>query len=89
MGAMASAIPKISGVAKVGASLSAVASTWAPGAASVFKWLSNGTEIKGETKGTLKLTASLKGKQITVTVTQSAAGYASTTLTSAAVVVTG
>jgi len=47
---MNSAVPTVSGVAKVGGRLTALRTTWAPGASYSYQWFRNGTVIEGATK---------------------------------------
>jgi hypothetical protein len=76
--------PKISGTAKVGATLKAKPGTWKPAAVKLkYQWLRGGKPIEGATKSTYKLVKADKGKKITVTVTGSASGYATESKTSA------
>lgn len=77
-------IPTISGVARVGTTLTAKAGTWNPKASLKYRWYRNGAEIGGATKSTYKPTAADRGNIITVKVTGSKAGYTTTTRTSKA-----
>lgn len=86
-GTMAATTPKISGTAKVGVTLKASSSSWVKGSKVTYKWLVNGAAIKGATSSSLKLTAAMKGKKITVAVTQTAPGYKTLSKTSAALTV--
>jgi uncharacterized protein YjbI with pentapeptide repeats len=86
-GTMAATTPKITGIAKVGVTLKVIASSWAKGSKVTYKWLANGAAIKGATSSSLKLTSAMKGKRITVVVTQMAAGYTTISKTSAAITV--
>jgi surface antigen len=59
------AAPVVSGVAKVGATLTASAGTWSPTDAKVsYQWFANGAAIPQATKSTLPLTGSLLGDVI-------------------------
>lgn len=76
-GTLSPATPKITGMAKVGKTLRALAGAWKPGKVSLrFQWLANGKVIKGATRATLKLGAALAGKKISVRVTGTERGYA-------------
>jgi len=75
MPAITSAVPKITGTAKVGQTLTAVAGSWTRGASFTYQWLANGAPISGATTSKLKLTNAHAGKKISVTVTGSKPGY--------------
>lgn len=68
MTAMAS-IPRITGSARVGATLKVKRGTWTRDTAFRYRWFANGKAISGATKSTLRLGKSLKGKTIAVAVT--------------------
>ena len=79
------AVPKITGTAKVGSSLTAAPGTWSvTGVTYAYQWLANGAAVSGATTSTLALTNALKDKLITVRVTASKLGHASTAAVSAA-----
>ena len=84
---MTGSAPKISGTAKSGSTLKVTSAAWVKGAKITYQWLSNGAVIKGATSSSLKIAATLKGKKISVKVTQSAPGYTTATKTSATVTV--
>lgn len=67
--------PEITGTARLGATLTAVATT-SPAATYAYQWYRNGAAIKGATAKTYKQTASDVGRVMTVKVTASKAGYA-------------
>ena len=78
--------PKITGVNKVGSTLSAAPGTWNPSATSVtYQWLRNGKNISGATKRTYKTVNIDRGKSISVRVVASKAGALSKAGTSTAV----
>ena len=78
-------LPTISGTAKAGSTLSARPGTWSPTPTSfAYQWYRNGAKISGATAATYKLTASDKGKKITVTVKAKKSGYYSLTKASKA-----
>jgi hypothetical protein len=78
------ATPKISGTTTVNDTLTATAGTWDAAATLSYTWLRNGHAISGATDTTYALTSADQGAKITVTVTGSAAGYQTTSKTSAA-----
>jgi len=82
--ALKTSTPTISGTVAVGHKLTAKAGTWTPGATLSYQWKRSGKTISGATRSTYTLTASDKGKKITVTVTGKKAGYATTAVTSKA-----
>jgi surface antigen len=78
------AAPTVSGVAKVGAVLTATAGTWNPTDAKVaYQWFGNGVAIPGATKATLPLSGALLGQTIRVRATASKSGFATKTANSA------
>ena len=78
------AVPKVTGTAKVGSTLTATAGTWSvAGAAYAYQWMANGAAISGATGSTIALTNPLKGKQISVRVTAVQARLPSTAASSA------
>jgi len=60
---------------RVGETLSVKPGTWTSGTSFTFKWYAGKTPIKSATGSTLYVSASLKGKKITVQVTGKKAGY--------------
>jgi len=78
------AMPKISGTAKVGSTLTAKPGTWTSKTTFSYQWYANGKAISKATKVTYKIPKSLAGKKITVKVTGKKSGYASAAKTSAA-----
>jgi photosystem II stability/assembly factor-like uncharacterized protein len=66
--------PKMSGVAKVGNTLKATTSKWAPSAQITYNWTLDGRQISGANRQTLKLLPSYKKKLVSVVVTQSCQG---------------
>lgn len=79
------ALPTISGKAKVGWTLTGTDGTWTPTpATTTYQWLANGAPISGATSTKLKVGPSLVGKAITFRVTVSADGFLDATATSAA-----
>jgi chitodextrinase len=77
--------PEISGTARVNEVLTADPGEWSANTALRYQWSADGAAIAGADKTTLIVTPALAGKQITVTVTGSKAGWADVSATSAAV----
>ena len=70
--------PAVTGLAKVGARLTASAGSWTPENASTtysYQWRAGGVDIAGATAPSLRLTAAQQGKRVTVRVTASRPGY--------------
>ena len=83
--ALTAPVPTITGTARVGSTLTAVPGTWGPApVALAYQWKANGVSITGATAATYKPVAADTGKAVTVTVTGSKTGYATTTRTSTA-----
>ncbi|MCR6712940.1 MAG: glycoside hydrolase family 9 protein [Demequina sp.] len=75
--------PTITGTKAVGSKLTAHAGTWAPAPATVkYQWYRNGKAISGAKAAIYTIKAADSGTKITVTVTASKAGYATTAKTS-------
>ena len=74
--------PAITGTPISGQTLTAVAGTWSPAAALTYQWFA-GSDLVGSA-ASLRVTAAMAGKQITVTVTGSVAGYTTQTKNSVA-----
>jgi hypothetical protein len=72
--------PKLSGTPEVGKKLAVSTGTWNPPSAIKIQWYANGRPVARATGTTLSLTAALKGKTISVTVTASKAGYVTATV---------
>ena len=82
---LSGATPTITGAAKVGDRLTAHPGNWGPSGVTLrYQWYAAGAAISGATAPTLNLTAAQYGRQITVRVTASKAGYATATATSKA-----
>ncbi|ANJ26440.1 beta strand repeat-containing protein [Agromyces aureus] len=79
----AAATPIVSGTATVGSTLTATPGTWTTGTALAYQWNAAGTAISGATASTFTLTNAQVGKQITVTVTGTLAGYPTVSKSSA------
>lgn len=81
-------VVQITGTPKQGQTLTADTSGFSPRAdAYTYGWLADGTAIDGQTDATLKLTAGMVGKAITVSVHATKADYAAADATSTAVTV--
>ncbi len=82
---LTTAVPTITGTAKVGSVLTAVPGTWGPSPVTlVYQWKASGIAITGATASTYKPVAADTGKAITVSVTGTKAGYTGAVKTSAA-----
>ncbi|WP_250445534.1 hypothetical protein [Actinotalea sp. C106] len=79
--------PTISGTVRVGSSLTAVPGTWSPDATLTYQWRADGRSINGATRSTYTPQATDKGRTLSVVVTGSRDGYATTKLASAGTVV--
>lgn len=80
----ATTAPKVKGQAKVGKVLKAKAGAWSPAPTAVsYQWLRNGKPIKKAKKASYRVTRKDRGKRISVRLTISRPGLASTTWTSA------
>jgi surface antigen len=74
--------PVVSGIAKVGGTLTATPGTWSvPGLTTKYQWKVDGVALPGATTSTLKLAPAQQGHKISVTVSVSRTGYASASLT--------
>ncbi|WP_457973931.1 beta strand repeat-containing protein [Arthrobacter sp. D1-17] len=83
-GILTAPVPRITGTAKVGNTLTATG-TWGPAPVTLkYQWKANGIAITGATASTYKAAPTVLGKTLTVTVTGSKAGYTTVTKTSAA-----
>lgn len=79
------AVPKISGLAKVGGKLTATAGTWKPADAAVaFQWYADGKPVAGATASSLVLPKDVLGRTITVRTTATKLGYPTRTVASTA-----
>lgn len=81
-GILTAPTPTISGTARVGKPLTAVAGSWTSGTTLTYQWSANGTRIAGATSATFTPTTAQRGKKITVAVTGKKSGYTSRTVTS-------
>ncbi|HEX8346245.1 MAG TPA: hypothetical protein VF657_16120, partial [Actinoplanes sp.] len=72
----ASAAPKVTGTAKVGRTVKVAVGTWSPKATSYrYEWRLNGSVVRGATGSSLRLTAAMRNKRLTVTVIARRAGH--------------
>lgn len=78
--------PTISGALAVGSTLKAKAGSWTSKTRLTYRWLRDGSAIKGATKSSYKLTTADAGSRISVKVTGKRSGYATVAKTSAATV---
>jgi hypothetical protein len=68
--------PKITGTVRAKRTIKASPGTWSPKPDSYqYQWLLNGTAIKGATRSTLKITPSMVGKKISVSVIAKKTGH--------------
>lgn len=75
--------PKLTGTARVGVPLTASPGDWGQGVTLKLQWYRDGKKIGGATASRYVPTAKDRGKRITVTVTGSKSGFATTSKTSA------
>jgi hypothetical protein len=83
--ALKTAVPKITGTAKVGQKLTVNRGSWTSGTKLTQRWYRNGAAISGATGTSYTVKSGDAGASLTVRVTGAKAGYASATKTSAAV----
>ncbi|MFD7021600.1 hypothetical protein [Promicromonospora sukumoe] len=75
--------PAIKGTKRVGSTLTVVRGTWSPAPSSVkYVWKANGVTISTRTSSKFVVPAKARGKQLTVTVTGTRAGYTTKSVTS-------
>ncbi|WP_153004281.1 hypothetical protein [Microbacterium testaceum] len=79
---LASSTPTISGIARVGRAVTVTTGVWARGATLTYQWSADGVAVRGATATSFTPGAAQKGKNITVTVTGTLAGYTSVSKTS-------
>jgi hypothetical protein len=85
-GELTTAVPTISGIAKVGSTLTATSDPWGPAPVDItFEWFAGATKVG--TGPTLVLGADLLDSEIVVKATGAKAGFATTTTTSAPVTI--
>lgn len=87
LGHIITQLPKISGTVKSGTTVRCLTKPWVSGAKIKYQWLVNGAVIKGATSTSFKITPSLRGKKLSVKVTQSANGFSSAVRASAGIAV--
>ncbi|MEU3847826.1 hypothetical protein AB0E44_12685 [Micrococcus terreus] len=85
LGVLTAPTPKLSGTARAGYTVSAARGTWTSGTTLRQQWLRNGVAIPGATGTSYRLTSADVGRNISVRVTGSKAGYGTVARTSAAV----
>jgi hypothetical protein len=77
LGTLVKHVPVVAGHRNVGQKLTATTTAWGPGVVSLtYQWLRSGIALTGATSSTHLLTATDRGKKITVKVTGRLAGYA-------------
>ncbi|MBD5786363.1 hypothetical protein IF650_09240 [Cellulosimicrobium terreum] len=81
-GTFSALTPRITGSARVGATLKATAGTWSPRASLSYQWRVNGAAIRGATRSTYTVKKTDHAKRVTVTVTGRATGYTTRSVTS-------
>ncbi|MHA7286272.1 S8 family serine peptidase [Arthrobacter sp. MDT3-44] len=79
-GTLSATKPTVTGTTKVGYTLTANTGTWTSGATFTYQWFRTGVPISGATGKTYALTAADLGKNISVGVTGSKAGYTNATV---------
>lgn len=83
-GSLVGTVPRITGTAKVGYTLTATPGTWGPAPVTLsYQWYRSGVAITGATAATYRPAAADITRALSVRVTGSKAGYASSTLASA------
>lgn len=83
---LATSVPTVSGIGRVGQTLTLDAGLWGPDpVALTYQWKRSGASISKATGASYKLTTSDAGKTITVTVTGVKSGYSTATTSSAGV----
>lgn len=78
---------RISGIAKVGSVLTAIAPAWSPTPAISYQWLLNGKPLAGKTSARLTVAPAYAGARLSVRIVGTRSGYASISQTSASVLV--
>jgi hypothetical protein len=85
LGTLSGATPTITGTPTLGTKLAGRVGTWTPtGVTFTYQWKADGVSIAGATTKYFTVTSAQAGKKLTLSVTGSKAGYATTTKTSAA-----
>lgn len=74
--------PTVSGVAKVGAVLTATAGTWSPTPFLTYQWLVGGAAVTGATSSTFVVPPTALGQTVTVRLTGTLSGFLTTSATS-------
>jgi surface antigen len=78
------AVPTVSGTARVGSTLTAAGATWTPAPATVtYQWRADGVSIPQATAATFVLGLAQQGKRISVVATAKGLGYPTATVESA------
>jgi hypothetical protein len=84
--ALTSTTPSISGTAEVGLTLTASTGTWTDGTSFSYQWLRDGNTISGATAGSYQISVNDVGSALSVRVSGSKDGFASTTLNSSSTI---
>ena len=85
-GALTAKVPTISGTIQVGKVLNSARGVWTSGSTFAYQWFADGEAIYGATNWQFTVKPEQAGKKLTVRVTGSKPGYATTSKTSAATV---
>ena len=84
-GALRTATPAVVGAATVGRTLTARPGSWGPAPVTLaYRWYADGSAIRGATSSSYRLAPAQAGKRITVRVTGTRTGYATTSVVSRA-----
>ena len=86
-GKLTASTPRVTGSAKVGKKLTAVAGSWTKGTRLSYQWLNNGKAIRGAEKSTYVVARADRGDKISVRVTGTLSGYETETRTSKTVTI--
>jgi hypothetical protein len=84
VGSTSSGETSVSGTPRVGSRLTVTPGTWADGTTLSYQWVAGGVPIAGATGTSIAIPAALLGKQITVEVTGTRPGYATTSVSASA-----
>ena len=82
-GVLTAPMPTISGIARVGNTVTAAPGTWTAGTTFTYRWYANGVAIVGATASTFVVPTAVAGKLLTVEVTGAKPAYSTTAVTSA------
>jgi hypothetical protein len=82
-GSLTTDVPTISGTAAIGQTLTAIPGTWGPAPSFTYQWNAGAMPISGATSATYVPSQNDGGRTISVTITATASGYITTSMTSA------